>query len=147
MTKCFSLFYGNGFILSFFYYRQYFYRSFYVTWWVSYEKQEQLTIRGQLEPPPFCFGGIHVIQLFSFKCSIVFYLFCLPLFCVLCPAFSVSLDCSNFVPSFWFSLTLTKCFRCINNHIFALNNFHGYTSLVLTLRRYHMTIYVSGYRV
>lgn len=96
---------------------------------------------------PFCFGEIHVIQLFSFKCSIVFYLFCLPPFCVLCPAFSVSLGCSNFVPSFWFSLTLTKCFRCINNHIFALNNFHGYTSLVLTLRRYHMTINVSGYRV
>ena len=78
-----------------------------VTWWVSYKRQELLTLREHLCSPSV-FGGVHVAHLFSFLCCV--FLFCLSSSCVLCtqcsqclwiffvlclvyPMFTVSLDC------------------------------------------------------
>jgi hypothetical protein len=78
-----------------------------VTWWVSYKRQELLTLREHLCSPSV-FGGVHVAHLFSFLCCV--FLFCLSSSCVLCTQcsqclwivfvlclvysmFTVSLDC------------------------------------------------------
>jgi hypothetical protein len=44
--------------------------------------------------PRFIFGEVHVANLFSFLCCVLFILFCLSSFCVWCPMLPVYLDCS-----------------------------------------------------
>ena len=98
-----STVYFSVLFLSFFYYRQDFYRTWlYASIWVarrvSYKKKELLTLRKHLGSLPV-FGAIHVDYLCSFRCCVVFFWFvCLrPVSCVpnvtSVSGFSI-LDCS-----------------------------------------------------
>ena len=62
---------------SFLYHRQFFYRTWlytWVTWWVSFKKQELLTRREHLDSP-LVFGGVRVAHLFSFLWYVLFFCF------------------------------------------------------------------------
>ena len=74
-----------------------------VTWWVSYKRQELLTLREHLCSPPV-FSGVRVAHRFSFLCC-VFVLFVFVL-CLVYPLLPVFLDCP-FRLSLWFSRCVT----------------------------------------
>ena len=76
------------------------------TWWVSYKRQEQLTIREQLDSPPN-FGWVRVAHLFSFQYCVFFILFVFSL-CLLYPVLPVSLDCPFLVSP---CVLCTQCYQ------------------------------------
>ena len=98
-------------MFSFFYHCQDIYRTWLLIWltrWVSFKKQELLTLREHPSSPPVFLMGSESPPFHKFS---VLFLFCLSLFCVLCPILSVSLE---FAPCFklWGSFC-TFCPLCV----------------------------------
>ena len=72
--------------------------TIWVARWVSYKKQELLTLREHLGSPPVFFVGVHVGYLFSFMCCVL----CVFVLFLMCPTLPVSLDCPFLIaPSFY----------------------------------------------
>ena len=89
--------------------------TIWVTWRVSYKKQELLTLRSHLCSPRFFIGCVRVSHLFSFLCCVVFFAFvCLLFFfafvlCRVYPMLTVSLVCPFLfmtIPSAFFNIYL-----------------------------------------
>jgi len=79
--------------------------NIWVTWWVSYTKQDLLTLREYLDSTP-AFGGVRVAHSNIFLCCVVF-LCCLTSSCVLCVH---CCQCLWIVHS-WLPLTCIKILR------------------------------------
>ena len=71
---------------------------------------ELLAFHNHLSPQPV-FDWVRVVHLFSFLCCV--FLFCLSLFCVLCPMLPVSLDCPFLIIPSVFSVSLDCPFLII----------------------------------
>ena len=71
---------------------------------------ELLAFHNHLSPQPV-FDWVRVAHLFSFLCCV--FLFCLSLFCVLCPMLPVSLDCPFLITPSVFSVSLDCPFLII----------------------------------
>ena len=100
-------------MFSFLYDCQYFYRPWlyiWVTWRLSYRKQEILTLREYLASPPV-YGRIRVAHNFSLLCC-VFVLFVFVL-CIVCPMLPVSLDCPFLIAPSVFSNVYLSCVLCV----------------------------------